>query len=121
MSSWKNVDRIEGRIERHEGHSWLEYRIGSGDTVEILDINVSNTARRQGTGREMVKELLSRLGKDNLLVYAITRWSNTAAQEFYEAIGFRIVGRLHNFYRQREDMKDGKSGFETAVMYGYDV
>ncbi len=110
-----------GRIERHGGSSWLEYREGSGNNVEILDIHVNPNARRQGTGKSMVDELKSKVPFNCLLIYAITRTSNVAAQEFYEAIGFRIVGRLHLFYRRREDMKEGSSGQHHALMYGLDI
>lgn len=115
------MNQISGKIERHDGASWLEYRSGSGNSVEILDINVANGHRREGTGREMFRELLTKLGGDNLIVYAITRWNNTVACQFYESLGFRIIARLHQFYRFRSEMGNGKSGFVNAVMFGYDV
>lgn len=115
---------LEGKIAYtgpNNEQAWLIYREGSGETVEILDIHVDPNFRRRGVGKRMINDLIGKLGKNNLLIYAITRVSNVAAQEFYEAIGFRIVGRLHQFYRRREDMVDGKSGYTHALMYGLDI
>lgn len=93
----------------------LVYRHGAGRTWEILDIVVTQH-RRMGTGREMIHLLLENareLGERGpAMLYAITRWSNTIAQQFYEALGFRVLGRLHRFYG--EDRED-------AIVYGLDL
>lgn len=94
-----------GRIS--QPNAFLDYRPGSGNTVEILDIAVDGTHRRQGLGRWMVNKLLERVD-DGVLVFAITRDTNYIAQQFYEDMRFKIVGFLRDFYA------DG----ESALMYG---
>lgn len=115
------VQPTTGEIIRHGGKSWLRYQEGSGSTVEILDIHVDEGNRRKGVGSGMIMELRARLRKDNLLIFAVTRVTNTAAQEFYEKLGFRIVGRLHQFYRTREEIVNGGNGYTHALMYGLDI
>jgi ribosomal protein S18 acetylase RimI-like enzyme len=106
-----------------EPGDWLDWRRGSGRTVEIFDIHVGNERRRTGKGRRLVQALLGRLttGTEKpdgvTLVWATTRWGNTAAQEFYEALGFRIVGRLHYFYVEGHLARDK----EHAIIFGLDV
>ena len=87
---------------------YLIHRQGSGDTWEIFDLAVKSE-RGVGIGRSMVEQLLSELPNDVTLVYAITRKSNRIAQEFYKALGFRLIGVLTRFY-----------GDEDAAMYGVD-
>lgn len=113
--------RLKGRIERCGGKAWLDYRERGDNNVEIEDINVPNEYRERGIGREMVDELRRKMTVRNLLIFAVTRVSNVPACQFYEALGFRVVGRLHQFYREREDMKDGASGYHHAIMYGLDL
>ena len=73
------------------------------------------TVRREGRGRQLIEKLLKEVPSDTSLIFAITRISNVVAQQFYEANGFRLVGRLHDFYRE------GNDGTESALMYGLDV
>jgi ribosomal protein S18 acetylase RimI-like enzyme len=92
---------------------FLLWRQGSGKTVEIFDIQVGSI-RRQGIGKTMVFDLLLHAPVDTTLVWAITRSTNLIAQEFYEALGFRVVGILRDFYQDQ--------GFQCctvdAIMYG---
>ena len=92
----------------------LEWREGRGRTVEIADI-VVGTDRRTGIGTRLIRRLLEKVPQDTALIFAITRISNTVAHLFYEKNGFRIVGRLHEFYR------DGGGATESALMYGLDL
>lgn len=87
---------------------FLVWRKGSGDTVEILDIAVGSE-RRKGKGKALVKKLFGMLPKDTQ-VWAITRYGNRIAQEFYEALGFRVVAYLNGFYDFFQKI--------DAVMYG---
>ena len=102
------------RLTLEDYRDFIDWRPGSGRSVEIFDIAVGS-ARRQGRGRELIRKLLTEIPKETSLVFAITRIGNTIAQQFYESCGFRLVGRLHNFYR------DGANGNEHALMYGLDV
>ncbi len=101
----------------NEGQDRLVYRRGSGDTVEILDIEVTS-GRRKGLGRKLIDTLVNvRLPKRIKLVWAVTRIDNMIAQHFYENLGFRVVAVLREFYRDDERLR----GCVDAVMYGLDV
>lgn len=102
------------RLTLEDYRDFIDWRPGSGRSVEIFDIAVGS-ARRQGRGRELIRRLLVEIPKETSLVFAITRISNTIAQQFYESCGFRLISRLHNFYQ------DGVNGNEHALMYGLDI
>ncbi len=91
----------------------LTWRIGPGRTVEIVNIVVTGN-RRSGIGRSMVNLLLQEIPRTTSMVYAQTRISNTIAHQFYEGCGFRLIGRLHYFYRDAD-------GAEHALVYGLDL
>ena len=114
----------DDELLKHPTHpeDFIRYRKGMGGTLEIFDIAVMSE-RGKGRGRELIKMLLNLVAGHNThdadlpkirVVFAITRWSNTIAQQFYEAVGFRIVGRLHNFYREDNPPEHG-------IMYGIDL
>lgn len=75
---------LSGRIDLDGG--FLEWREGSGGTVEIYDIAV-NSERRKGIGRAMIKELAE--AYPGYTIFAFTRASNAVARLFYEALGFQ--------------------------------
>lgn len=103
------------RLTLEDYRDFIDWRPGSGRSVEIFDIAIGS-ARRQGRGRELIRRLLLEIPKETSLVFAITRISNEIAQQFYEANGFRLIGRLHRFYQ------DGPGGGdESALMYGLDL
>lgn len=79
--------------------------------MEIFDLHVDNEHRREGRGRAMVGELLGRMEAGQLL-WAVTRPSNLIAQEFYTAMGFRVVGSLVGFYNAAHEHE------VDAVIYG---
>jgi ribosomal protein S18 acetylase RimI-like enzyme len=86
----------------------LMWRHAPGNTVEIVDIEVTDN-RRTGIGRNMVARLCASLPRDTT-VYAITRPGNAIAVEFYEGLGFHVLGVLRSFYTE-------SSGVD-AVMFG---
>ena len=97
------------RITLDDPGDYLDYRLGMGDSVEIYDIAI-HSERRRGRGRQLVNLMLENVRANyptTRQVFAITRISNTIAHEFYEALGFNIIGRLHYFYVD-----------EHALMYG---
>jgi ribosomal protein S18 acetylase RimI-like enzyme len=96
---------------------YLDWRQGSGHTIEIYDIYVTNDVRKRGHGRRMIDLLLDRfMPRDTTMVWAITRVSNQIAQVFYEQMRFRVVALLRDFYRD-EPLDSGKP-YADAVMYG---
>lgn len=103
------------RISIKGPSNYLDWREGSGGTVEIFDI-VVNSQRRVGIGRRMVYQLYKDMPKDTKLVWAITRAENFIAQRFYEELRFRVVAVLRSFYKD-------DAGKETvdAIMYGRDI
>lgn len=103
------------KITLDDPDDYLIWRDGSGRSVEIFDIAV-HSERGVGKGTLLLQKMREEIPQDVSLVYAITRIGNTIAHQFYERSGFRIVGRLHDFYR------DGHGGGnEHAVMYGLDI
>jgi ribosomal protein S18 acetylase RimI-like enzyme len=95
------------KISRHGGKDYLDWRQGSGDIVEIFEIEVS-TDRRKGIGKSLVMELLRRVPMTTQLVWVLTRTDNHIACCFYSSLGFKTLAVLRDFYGQGED----------AVMYG---
>lgn len=89
---------------------FLKWRLGGDHTVEIFDIQVGSE-RGEGRGRKMVNQLVRDVPPDTQLMYAITRTSNLIAREFYEHLGFRVIGMLVDFY-------DFQNGQVDAMMYG---
>lgn len=104
------------------GKDYLSFREGSGGTVEIFDIAV-NSERRKGVGKKLVNILLNQLDKEAdkpPTVFAVCRSTNKIAHLFYEAVGFRIVANLFDFYKDGVRSDDDR-GCVDAVMYGYDI
>src|SRR5690349_15299616 len=87
----------------------LDFRKGSGKTIEIFDIAV-NSERRKGIGKALVSYLVERVKNRTNLIFAIARSDNTIAKEFYEGIGFYIIADLPDFYPEG-----------SAVIYGLRV
>lgn len=86
------------RISINDGKDYLDWRNGSGGTIEIFDVAVTSE-RRKGRGRSMVSHLLRHL-PPTTKVFAITRADNAIAQEWYEAMKFHVSGVLRGFYEQ---------------------
>lgn len=112
MNKWLPVT-----IHLNESKARLVWRYGSGNTVEILDIDVDNECRRQGWGRKLLEHLFNSLSGDIRLVYAITRSTNETAQEFYEATRFRVIAPLRRFYNEPGEEGERVYGID-AIMYG---
>lgn len=98
------------RIVGADPGDFLDYRRGSGGTVELYDI-VVNSDRRKGVGRKLVEELCGRSRREGAkLVWAFCRSDNRIAREFYSAIGFRVLAYVPKFYPEGD-----------AIMYGRDL
>ena len=77
---------------------FLDYREGSGGSVEIFDLQVGSD-RRKGIGRQLVERLCGGLQPD-IRVWAITRATNEIAQIFYERCKFTMACPLRRFYSE---------------------
>lgn len=85
-------------LKQHDADmDFIEWREGSGGTIEIFEIQV-NSKRRSGIGRKMLETWFKSLPQATR-VWAITRIENEVAQQFYEACGFSCSGVLRRFYR----------------------
>jgi len=89
----------------------VQYRQGSGLSTEIFNIVVSSE-RGVGKGRRLVEQVKEDVKEQSKLLYAITRVSNRIALQFYKGIGFRVIARLNEFYRDTN---------EDGIMLGIDL
>lgn len=90
------------RIELNNGLDYLEFREGSGRTIEIFDIAV-RSIRRKGVGTNLIGQLLYvRTPKETKNIWAFVRSDNEGAIEFYQALGFKISPMISNFYAPGE-------------------
>ena len=104
------------RIWHHNEWGCLEYRYAPGDVCEIVDIWADGERRRTGIGSSMVERLMKACKRDGIRrVFAVTRFSNGIARDFYEALGFRIMTTVWHFYPESDDDES------NAIMYGKDV
>lgn len=66
--------------------------VGEGEW-ELLNVAVDGAMRRQGVGQELMAALPA--GR----VFLEVRESNAAAREFYQASGFRVLGKRRGYYQ----------------------
>lgn len=70
-----------------------------GPEWEIENVVVEKSARRRGTGSQLVQEYLRRARESAAdAVFLEVRESNCAARELYLKCGFREFGRRKNYY-----------------------
>ena len=71
------------------------------DEVEIPNVCVKASARKQGIGKQMMKVLIEEAGKLGITVLFLeVRESNAAARKLYASLGFEENGIRKNFYEQ---------------------
>ena len=89
----------EGRVLGYVG---MMYVLDEG---YISNVAVTPEARRQGIGRDLIKELMARAAALDLAFVTLeVRCSNAAAIALYEKQGFLPVGKRKNYYDfPRED------------------
>lgn len=75
-------------IEHENGY--IVWRRGTGDNIELLHLRTFSPGK--GTGRELVKEMLTQLLSypPYDTVFGFTRTINEASQAFYKALGFEL-------------------------------
>jgi ribosomal-protein-alanine N-acetyltransferase len=74
------------------------------DEVEVIDIRVAHTHRRQGLGERLLQESLAALSARS--VFLEVRRTNSPAVAMYEKIGFLKVGSRHNYYQVLSGRED---------------
>ncbi len=74
-------------------------RVGDEAALHIITIDVDPGARRQGTGRLLMRWMEERariLGSSSMRLEVCE--TNTGAQKFYEHFGFKVTGRIPDYY-----------------------
>jgi ribosomal-protein-alanine N-acetyltransferase len=111
--SW-TVDRIDRHI-RHEDSVVVTARVKNqlagfaimqyGDTTAHLNLlAVEATMRRLGVGRRLVRWLEeSAVVAGTFTISLELRADNGVAERFYDALGYREVGRIRGYYQRVED------------------
>ena len=70
------------------------------DSAEILTFGVLPRFHRRGIARELLRELLARLGSAGVTeVWLEVRISNWPARALYQSSGFRVAGMRRAYYR----------------------
>ncbi|KAK9803200.1 hypothetical protein WJX73_002709 [Symbiochloris irregularis] len=75
------------------------------DEVQVLDLGVSERARRKGVATSLAVYLANELRQDFASVVLEVAANNTAARRLYEKLGFKETGRRKGYYQT----------FDTAV------
>ena len=102
-ADWKTPPIISDlKIDHDEYHVWLEAEIKTPATpyrparhyLEVDEIGVDESVRRQGVGRKMFEEIRCIAMKKGFKRIELNMWDfNEAALKFYEAIGFSTYRR----------------------------
>jgi ribosomal-protein-alanine N-acetyltransferase len=83
------------------------------DEAHIINIAVSEEARRQGIGRKIMTHLLETAKEEGLWCSTLeVRASNEPAIKLYNSFGFKETARRKGYYPDRED---------AIVMWLYDL
>ena len=70
------------------------------DEAEILNLAVRQSARRQGEGSSLLTRLLADFQRNKASrVFLEVRESNAGAISFYQALGFRAIGKRKDYYQ----------------------
>ena len=76
----------------------------AGPEWELENIVVARAARRQGLGRELLRELLWQARQQHALAVVLeVRASNVAARALYQACGFVEAGTRSHYYQNPQE------------------
>jgi ribosomal-protein-alanine N-acetyltransferase len=82
------------------------YAIGEKDKDSglIISVAVKKEWRRRGIGKRLIEKLLENFKKEGMkIVFLHVREENREAINFYQALGFRIIELVENYYSNGED------------------
>jgi len=72
----------------------------AADQAELLSIGVVPDRQRRGVARRMIAACVERVGGAGArALFLEVGEANRAARTLYEGLGFRVVGRRHQYYR----------------------
>ena len=75
-----------------------------GSEWELENIVVSPKFQREGIGRRLLEELMSRARETGAsALFLEVRESNTAARSLYEQVGFEPTGRRKSYYQEPQE------------------
>ncbi len=87
----------------HDIRGFLVYEL-HGKALHILNFAVHPDYRRQGVGRRMVERMIDKLSQQRRVSLTLeVRETNTAAQLFWRAMGFRAVSILRDHYDDTDE------------------
>lgn len=74
----------------HDYRGYAVWRVGTGCTVEVLQLFASEY--RQGYGTSMLADMCSKLmDAETVTVFGFTRAQSVKAQAFYISLGFKLI------------------------------
>jgi ribosomal-protein-alanine acetyltransferase len=96
-SLWR-IAMDEGKVAGYGG-GWIIQ-----DEFHILNLAVPLAARRRGTGRRLLREILACAAERGCTSATLeVRRANAAARQLYESEGFRPTGARPGYYSNGED------------------
>jgi ribosomal-protein-alanine N-acetyltransferase len=96
----------EGFLMAKLGEEIVGYAIGekSKDSGLIVSVAVKKEWRRRGIGRKLIEKLLENFKKEGMkIVFLHVREENRDAINFYQALGFKIIELVENYYSNGEN------------------
>jgi ribosomal-protein-alanine N-acetyltransferase len=82
------------------------YAIGekNKDSGLIVSVAVKKEWRKRGIGRRLIEKLLENFKKEGMkIVFLHVREENKEAINFYQALGFKIIELVENYYSNGEN------------------
>lgn len=76
----------------------------AADEAELANLAVAAAVQGRGIGRALLSAALASATEDGVAaMYLEVRESNAAARQLYTALGFALVGRRREYYRQPDE------------------
>jgi ribosomal-protein-alanine N-acetyltransferase len=96
----------EGFLVAKLGGEILGYAIGekNKDSGLIISVAVKKEWRKRGIGGRLIEKLLENFKKEGMkIVFLHVREENKEAINFYQALGFKIIELVENYYSNGEN------------------
>jgi ribosomal-protein-alanine N-acetyltransferase len=96
----------EGFLVAKLGGEIVGYAVGEKDKDSglIVSVAVKKEWRRKGIGRKLIEKLLENFKKEGMkIVFLHVREENRGAINFYQALGFKIIELVENYYSNGEN------------------
>jgi ribosomal-protein-alanine N-acetyltransferase len=96
----------EGFLVAKLGGEIVGYAVGEKDKDSglIVSVAVKKEWRRRGIGKKLIEKLLENFKKEGMkIVFLHVREENREAINFYQALGFKIIELVENYYSNGEN------------------